>query len=97
MRRERSVERGAKGIIGMGGVPNGVNARKEMGRDRRRGGELEGSKGGRVRNGVRGGRKAIVGPKGSGHDGSNPPNHGRKRNTRGPRVARVFSSNLTCI
>jgi hypothetical protein len=53
LRRETSVERGAKGVIRMGGVPDGINARKEMGRDRRRVGELEGSKGGRVRNIVR--------------------------------------------
>jgi hypothetical protein len=66
LRRKTGVEGGAEGVVRMGGVPDGIDARKEMGRDGRRGSELEWSKGGGVRNGVRRGRKAIVGPRGSG-------------------------------
>ena len=63
--REMGVIGGAQGVIGMGSVPDGINAREEMRRDRRRGGKLEGREGSGVRDSVRRRREAIIGPWGS--------------------------------
>jgi hypothetical protein len=66
LRRKTGVEGGAEGVVRMGGVPDRINAGKEVGRDGRRGGKLKWSKGGGVRKSVRREGKAIVSPRGDG-------------------------------
>jgi hypothetical protein len=53
LRRKTGVEGDAEGVVRMGGVPNRINAGKEVGRDGRRGGKLKGSECNRARNSVR--------------------------------------------
>ena len=66
LRGEVGMKGGAKGVIGMGGMPDRINTREEMRRDRRRGGELEGGEGSGMWNSVGRRGEAIIGPWGSG-------------------------------
>jgi hypothetical protein len=68
LRGKMSVDIDARGVVGMRGIPNGIDMGEEMGRDWRGGCKLKRSEHGGVRGSVRGKGEVIIGPRGFGDE-----------------------------